>query len=880
MRNLFSNKNSNVAIRKLANASFRNHRLRNATAILAIILTSFLFTAVLTIGMGTASTIYYSQTRLLGSQADVLIQGLTKEQIKQVKTNSMFKKVGCWLSVEMMTNTNRINVGIAYADKEQQEIRFLTPDIGSAPEQGKEVLVSSNVLKDMGVEEEIGAVIPIEFSCGEEMYHFDMTVSGICEPIKEDEGFVIVSQIFLKDHSDVLDKLLERRNGLYSADAIMKDTERIEERVSQLVRSIGGNPDDNTAENYVRVALSPQLSNVNEPMLLFAAGVFAVLFIFSGYLLIYNIFDITVTNEVKQYGLLRTIGTTMSQVKHLVNRQTIYLFFIGLPIGMVLGGFAGYSIMPAIIKILAIDYAGDEIVIGNFPYFSVIAGVILLSGFTVFISTRKPIKKASQVSPIEAVRYVEPTKVNINRKKVRKGTVILRIARSNTQISKKRGRLIVVSLGLSMLMLNSIVIYAVSFDEELYIQQNMRSDFAVYNKDLGLVYKGFNGHESGLPEQAVNELEQLPGVYNEVEMYRNTYDDINIACDWGKIYSVDNSYKEMAQLPEDVDCGVYEDEKGNHYAALTPYNHLPMGNVFGVSENLIDKIDILDGEKNISVLKRRMREGNNIILMGCYNSRGEVKEENFEGLNVGDKIQFYDEGFAIKSFTVIAKAAGTLGETTITGGGYNVLGNVGGPQIFMSVDNFKELYDTPTLYSFLFDVDEENQEAVENYLHDYVTVNEDVLYSSTESLKAQVMGIKNILLLVGGLVGTIFALIGIINFVNLIVTNVISRRHEFAIMQSVGMTKQQLKRMLRIESFYYVLYAGALGIAMALILGLTLVKTLVEKGPLFNMMVFQMTMVPAVALFIAFLILAGVIPKLTIQIFLKQSIVERLRSNE
>ena len=236
--------------------------------------------------------------------------------------------------------------------------------------------------------------------------------------------------------------------------------------------------------------------------------------------------------------------------------------------------------------------------------------------------------------------------------------------------------------------------------------------------------------------------------------------------------------------------------------------------------------------------------------------------------------------FAIKSFTVIAKAAGTLGETTITGGGYNVLGNVGGPQIFMSVDNFKELYDTPTLYSFLFDVDEENQEAVENYLHDYVTVNEDVLYSSTESLKAQVMGIKNILLLVGGLVGTIFALIGIINFVNLIVTNVISRRHEFAIMQSVGMTKQQLKRMLRIESFYYVLYAGALGIAMALILGLTLVKTLVEKGPLFNMMVFQMTMVPAVALFIAFLILAGVIPKLTIQIFLKQSIVERLRSNE
>lgn len=880
MRNLFSNKNSNVAIRKLANASFRNHRLRNATAILAIILTSFLFSAVLTIGMGTASTIYYSQTRLLGSQADVLIQGLTKEQIEQVKTNSMFKKVGCWISVEMMTNTNRINVEVAYADKEQQEIRFLTPDIGSAPEQGKEVLVSSNVLKDMGIKEEIGAIIPIEFSCGKEKHHFDMTVSGICESAKEETGYVIVSQIFLKDHSDVLDKLLERRNGIYSADVIMKDTNRLEERVSQFIRSIGGNSDDTTAENYVRVAPSPQLSNANDPMLLLAASVFSVLFIFSGYLLIYNIFDITVANEVKQYGLLRTIGTTMRQVKYLVNQQAIYLFFIGLPIGLVLGGFAGYYIMPSIIKILAIDYAGDEFAIGSLPYLSIIVGVTLLSGLTVFISTRKPVKKASRVSPIEAVRYVEPTKVNINRKKVRKGTVILRMAITNTQRSKKRERLIAVSLGLSMLMLNSIVIYVGSFDEELYIQQNMRSDFAVYNKDLGLVYKGFNGHESGLPKQVVNELEKLPGVYNEVEMYRNTYDDINIACDWGKMYSVDNSHKERRQLPESIDCGVYTDEKGNQYAALTPYNHLPLGNVFGVSENLIDKIDILDGEKDISVLKKKMREGNNIILMGCYNSRGEVKEGYFEGLNVGDKIQFYDEGVAVKSFTVIAKAAGTTGETTITGGGSNVLGNIGGPQIFMSVNNFKEIYDTPTLYSFLFDVDEENQKAVEDYLHNYVTVNEKILYTSNESLKAQIVGIKNILLLVGGLIGTIFALSGIINFANLIITNVISRRHEFAIMQSLGMTKQQLKRMLRVECLYYILYAAAVGIIITLILSLTLVKTLVEKGPLFSMMVFRMTMLPAMALIITFLILANVIPELTIRIFLKQSIVERLRSNE
>lgn len=70
----------------------------------------------------------------------------------------------------------------------------------------------------------------------------------------------------------------------------------------------------------------------------------------------------------------------------------------------------------------------------------------------------------------------------------------------------------------------------------------------------------------------------------------------------------------------------------------------------------------------------------------------------------------------------------------------------------------------------------------------------DVSYNSISTLKANVLGIKNVVLLVGGMIGAVFALVGLINFINLVMTNIVTRRHEFATMQSIGMTNRQLRK--------------------------------------------------------------------------------------
>ena len=879
---LFGNNNKAV-IKKLANRSFRSNKMRNVIAVIAIALTTFLFTAVLTIGMGAKGTLEYNMAKMIGTGADALVQGLSEEQFQQLKENAMFEKVGCWIPVEIMTNTNRRVAEVDYADQNQLEIRMLTPRTGSAPQKANEVLVSANILKDLNIEEKIGAEIPIEFKNRQsgQMYHFDMIVSGIYDTPNEKSESVIVSKAFMEENPEMMREIAQGREGcgIYDADVIMRDSSMVKERISEFVRSIGGNPDDRSAENYVRVAPNTFLSNNSGGSIMWlVAGVFGVLFMFCGYLLIYNVFEIAVTNDIRQYGLLRTVGTTSQQIKRLVNRQALYLFLIGTPFGLLFGILLGRSILPAALQMFAADYSGKNIEVSTLPYLGIIAGAILFSGLTVYISTRKSVKKASRVSPIEAIRYVEQDTISIKRKKTNTGAVIPRMAKANLQRNKRRTVFIVISLTLSIVFLNSVFIFSSSFDEDVYIENQTRSDFIVYSPGIQAAWGDNFGHDSAVPEKAVEEIKEQPGVTNEVYLYRNTFEDDHISCDWGTPYVVDNTNKEQRMLPEHLNLGVYRTENGGHTVGLTADNH-PLGNVFGFSENFFDRLDIIEGETDLSVLKNKLWNGNNVILMGEYDDHGNfagAESAFYFGLSVGDTIQFYENGTPTKEFTIIAKAAATDGDVTVTGGGSNIAQIIEGPRIFMAENKFKEIYETPTLYGFLFDVEEQYQQEMETYL----AQDTDVAYTSILTMKATVSGVKNVVLLIGGMIGAVFALVGLINFINLVMTNIITRRHEFATMQSIGMTNRQLRKMMISESFSYVLLAGIVGTLAAAVLGITLVRSFVEISPSSIMMTFQMTLLPALIMLILFLALAFIVPVVALRLFNNRSVVERLRVNE
>ena len=158
-------------------------------------------------------------------------------------------------------------------------------------------------------------------------------------------------------------------------------------------------------------------------------------------------------------------------------------------------------------------------------------------------------------------------------------------------------------------------------------------------------------------------------------------------------------------------------------------------------------------------------------------------------------------------------------------------------------------------------------------MENYLSQKDDVGYISTRSLRATITSIKNVTLLIGGMIGAVFALVGLINFINLVMTNIITRRHEFA-----TMTDQQLRKMVILESLSYVLRAGIVGVVASGFLGLTLVKVLVDAQ--YNMMTFQMTLLPALVMLVLFLVLAFIVPVGALRFLNNRSVVERLRVNE
>ena len=129
-------------------------------------------------------------------------------------------------------------------------------------------------------------------------------------------------------------------------------------------------------------------------------------------------------------------------------------------------------------------------------------------------------------------------------------------------------------------------------------------------------------------------------------------------------------------------------------------------------------------------------------------------------------------------------------------------------------------------------------------------------------------------------IGAVFALVGLINFINLVMTNIVTRRHEFATMQSIGMTNRQLRKMMISESFSYVLLAGIVGTLVAATLGMTLLRAFVENGPTSMMMTFQITLLPALIMLVLFLVLAFIVPVVALRLLNNRSVVERLRVNE
>ncbi len=477
---------------------------------------------------------------------------------------------------------------------------------------------------------------------------------------------------------------------------------------------------------------------------------------------------------------------------------------------------------------------------------------------------------------MEAIRYTEQD--DYNKKSVTRtsGAKLSHMAFSNLGRNRRRCVFIVVSILLCIVLFNSIIIVTQSMDEEKWITRTTKTDFTVYNSVAVNVLEGFRYHEDALPQQVVDMIREQDGVEEERYLYRNTADDGSVLVDYGF---------------EGLECtSTYEEQDGSLRKGFGKYNmktasdaeNLFFGNVFGASEHFWADMMIYDGETDPNVLTQKMATGEYVIIGDRVDrlSGGPRETPLTEPLQIGDSISFYRDGELVKTCTILAKAC-TVGTEDETPSTTTVMGNIGGdaPFVYLPDTVFKQIYTTPTLLSYGCNMDDSLHPQMEDFLSSYVEKNPSITYTSTKLLKEQLNSVASMVLVVGSLIGCIMALAGLINFTNMIITNIITHRHEFATMQSIGMTGKQLRRLMVYEGIYYAAGADIIGGAAAAILAVTVLKNALN-GPSMWFFTLNITLVPVLVIGVLYLLLAAVIPLIVLHFFNKGTVVERLRTSE
>ena len=862
--------NEKKITKEMVLGNLKVHRKRNLLLVLAITLTTILFTSVLEIGFGGMQSIQETQLKLSGMKADAELRFLDKEQFQKVQNSDLFESVGGRVPIALMEGETKRPIEIDYLDKAGMEAYYLSLEEGKMPEDEKEVLLSEQALEEVGIKKEVGSHVPVSFTLRGQEYNFDMRLSGWYKGGPK-VNFLIVSETFLEHNPEVSENTYDIDKeilGTYYASVCVKNTGNIEQNLKEYAESLGAQTENADGNNYVNVAVNPMLySEDGNTGVGLSIVFFGALFILCGYLLIYNIFDIGVMQDIQEFGIMKTIGMTGKQIKRLMRRQMLLLSLIGIPIGLVVGYGLGALLLPVILKNW--EYSEEELTIVQSVHPAIFILTVFFVLITVFLSMRRPSKRAAKYSAIETAKYTE-----VKKKTAEKDIhSIKNIARSNLQRNRKRTVLVFTSLILSVVFVNSLWIISNSFDEEKYVNVQMRRDYLVASTDTLNPSIGYVKPSASLNEEAIQELEKNAMIKNGTKLYKNAIDasvyNFDISFDWGvKVIDV--------KIPSIEIDGVITNSATTNYGTLTlGKDKKPICNVCGISENFLGKIEILEGEKNIISIKEKLKSGDYILVGIRANDNGKPSTDGIEiSPKVGDVVTIYKDGKPLKEVEVLSQIL-VIDSEQISGGSSTGGGTILGPWFYLSEGLFKELYGEGNLVNYSFDADENDAPAVNRMLQDISEKFTNVGFETTEQRHSEIENYKMLVRILCVLIGGILGVIGIVNLVNIIFTNLIVRNREFATFRSIGATKKQLRELIIRESVGYVFYAAIGGFILATLISMTAVRGICSSIWLFT---FQFTLFPAATIIVLYLIISIIASEVGIYLWEKGSITEHLRN--
>ena len=827
------------------------NRARNIIAVIAIALTSLLFTSLFVGSVSMILSRRATEIKQFMDSAHATAQNLSEEDAQSLQQiigqSEDVERYGSGIFLGTgMDERLGFSVEVRYGDENMAESFNCLPTTGRLPEKENEVALSSMILEALGVTPEIGEEVTLTWEVNPTLKQYKTDTFKVCGFWQGDKAvlgqMVWVSKAYAEENRYHVTKE-ELENGIYNGGleycVWYKNLWKLEEKTEKISKAAG------FTKAGTGMEVNPAYNLFEEDSFSFSSLAVMILFvILAGYLIIYNIFNISVKTDIRAYGLLKNVGTTGKQLKKIVRMQAWRLSAIGIPIGLLCGYLAGLCMAPSLTADSNISaQAGQttQTVVSANPLIFIVAALLTL--LTVYLSSLQACKMVERVSPVEALRLAEGEQ---SQRKIKKNTSVSwwGMAVQNVFRNWKKGLIVMLSIALSMVVVNSIVMLVQGYDFESYKNVLLTADFQLDQMTADLSNTNFNGITPEIKEilNECPESEKTGYVYYSKETHQMEPELLKI---WE---SLADKYEENWN---DYEKQIWEDAKATNTVNV---------HFLGISQAVFDKLE-WRGEKP---------------------SWDKFKSGDYVIVDYGDKfaehpVSYYQTGdtFQMKYQNGNEKDYEVLGEALMP----YALDYPYADLIYITVLVPEDEYISQTgnesaMYAAI-DAKKGRDKQVKAYIDENVLKENDMInVLSVLDMKESFQRFVSKYYMIGGFLALILAFIGIMNFFNTTATSVISRRKELALLEVVGMTKKQVAKMLVAEGFLYL--GGAFVIAVLLVVfgSEEILSNTIGRAFFFRM---HLTIVPCLLMIPILLVIAYVIPKYQFEKMSRESLVERIR---
>lgn len=768
---MIKNPNQQV-IKDLVKGQKKANKLRNRILLAATILAAFVLTAVCSLGINYYQAVEQRQIAISGAKYDGSLNGPTSQQLTVLKQDPKIETVGLLASAGTVLASEKAtaDISLRWGDDNywtKQKTAALIDLRGAYPNQEKELLLSRKALQKLKLSEKIiGKTIKLQvaqYDGTEEWREF--TVSG-CYQDYTNKAEAFVSQAYYQKFGLPLADLGGSRAliTLRTPFFFDKDLTKLEKQLA--------------LKDHQWVGIDTEAAKLILQSLLVLALIGSV-FLFCAFLVIYNILYISIQNDIHYFGLLRTIGTTSRQLKQIVNRQFMPLAICGTAGGLILGGAVAIWLVPEVLSSLG---AGQQPgAMNDKPLIFILAALFTL--LTVFLSSNLAAKGASQISPVAAVQYTGSFQSRHYSSK--NGSRLSVMAWRNIFRNRKQAVLVLVSLFLGLTSFMIVASTLQNNDGKRILSALNMNDMTLSNKTT----KGRPGNQV-FDQGLLTDLRQVPGVKAihpvtatpiYLPMAQNPqledYTKEALALFWAVSY--DTGREMIRQQPEDF-----------------------VGTLKG-----IDRTSFLRGKK---ALQLKISEED--FLEGKVAIASVLQQVSKEMKGVASINYRLAENGVDQPLSLVATTFQRGLPSSPLDGFY--------PEIFVS-DKYIEKHVGRDAYidAVEVDYDEAYDQKTEDRILALLQGNE-TIDVETKLRRYQDMNRSELQLKVLGYVlVAILLLLAVINYCNTISVSIFSRRRELALLESIGMTRQQQRKMLVLEGSAYwgisLLFTGMVGLPIS-----------------------------------------------------------------